>query len=93
MDSSKDKIINMLLEDNNVCMNKRICMNKRNILNNNSKENIDVTHPVAENSELRQIDETRERSEYEDVRIKKKKWKREIVILGTPLQKISKSIR
>ena len=62
-------------------------MNKRNILNNNSKENIDVTHPVAENSEQRQIDETRERSEFEDVRIKKKKWKREIVILGDSITK------
>ena len=62
-------------------------MYKRNILNNNSKENIDVTHPVAENSELRQIDETRERSECEDARIKKKKWKRETVILGDSITK------
>ena len=62
-------------------------MNKRNFLNNNSKENIDVTHPVAENSELRQIDETRESSEFEDARIKKKKWKREIVILGDSITK------
>ena len=73
---SKDKIINMLLEDNKVCMNKR-----------NSKENIDVTHPLSESSKIGQIDETHERSEFEDVRIKKKKWKREIVILGDSITK------
>ena len=77
---SKDKIISMLLDDSNKTLI------KRNILHDTVTNNIqnNITPPNdAGNSVLKTDDENK----FEDVRTKKKKNKREIVILGDSITK------